>query len=186
MVDITVTQSETSCGAGNNNNCSHAQPFSLGSDRFIAFRSLKVIRRKLSYSYLLTSLYQSLHTICRAHSSYVTVISLGGQAHVTQLWLTQVLEYYHSTDDVFRFEFLNGIIFTGVKSGEVLDISPGAKEMLVSLGNSWVETVDADDEEKTPPPGPYLVAGRHLLEIYRLYDDIQGAFMNGLVTLPHL
>lgn len=88
-------------------------------------------------------------------------------------------------DDVFRDEFLGGVIFTGVASGASLDISPAANQLLASLGTSWIESFDMDDEDDIPPPGPYFTAGHHLLAIFRVYDDVQGAFMIGLIPTAH-
>ena len=95
----------------------------------------------------------------------------------------QVLEAYRSADDVFRDEFLNVVIFTGVTNR---DISQAAHKLLKSLGNSWVDTVDTDGADDIPPPGPYVTAGQHLLEVFRLYNDVQGAFMHGLIPASHL
>ena len=114
------------------------------------------------------------------------MIPLGCYGHVTEIWLRQTLENYRSNDDVFRDDFLKGVIFSGVTRGSSLDISPEANELLESLGTSWIEILDVNDGEDTPLPGPYVTAGHHLLEIFRLYDDLQGAFMNGFISTPYL
>ena len=95
-----------------------------------------------------------------------------------------MLAEYRSIDDVFHNEFLSGIMFTEAAKGKSLDISPGAHKLLKSLGTAWIEVVetpDADVTGATPLPGPYLTHGGHLLEIFRLYDDVQGAFITSLV-----
>lgn len=88
-------------------------------------------------------------------------------------------------DDVFRDNFLNGVIFIGVPSGTSPDISPAAYKLLESLGSRCVEPFDTDGADETPPPGPYVTAEQYLLEIFRIYDDVQGAFMNGIIPKPH-
>lgn len=113
------------------------------------------------------------------------MIPLDRNSHITEIWLRQVLETYRSKDDVFRDDFLSGVIFTGVTSGTSLDISPAANKLLKSLGNNWVDTLDIDGADDIPPPGPYVTARQHLLEVFRLYDDVQGAFMNVLTPTPH-
>ena len=113
------------------------------------------------------------------------MIPLGCHDHVTELWLRQTIENYRTNDDVFRDDFLKGVIFSGVTNGSSLEISPAAKELLESLGNSWIEILDVNDGDDTPSPGPYVTAGHHLLEIFRLYDDLQGAFMNGFISTPY-
>ena len=94
------------------------------------------------------------------------------------------LELYRSTDDVFRDEFLNGVFFT-VADGRYPYKSPAAHQLLESLGTKWAEILDTGDEDDFPPPGPYVAARQHLLEVFKLNDDLQGAFINGLVPMPH-
>ena len=113
------------------------------------------------------------------------MIHSGHNKCITDIWLAQTLETYRTADDVFRDDFLSGVIFTGLTDGTCVDISPAAHQLLESLGNSWIETLDTNDIDKTPPPGPYVTAGQHLLEVFRLYDDVQGAFMNGLIPARH-
>ena len=149
----------------------------------MAFRPEKVMKLELSCSNSLTSLHQSFHTSYRGPSSYATVIPLGCHDHVTETWLSQTIENYRSNDDVFRNDFLKGVIFSG--SGSSLDISPAANELLESLGTSWIEILDVKDGDDTPLPGSYVTAGHNLLEIFRLYDDLQGAFMNGFISTPY-
>ena len=114
------------------------------------------------------------------------MIHSGHNDHIIDIWLARILEFYRATDDVFRDDFLSGVIFTGMMSGKCVDVSPAANQLLESLGNSWIETLDTDNIDEIPPPAPYVTAGRHLLEIFRLYDDNQGAFMNGLVPARDL
>lgn len=51
---IAPTRSEKRSGAAENMDRSHTPPFSIGSDRFIALQTPKVINRKSSCSILLT------------------------------------------------------------------------------------------------------------------------------------
>lgn len=84
-------------------------------------------------------------------------------------------------DDVFHADFLSGVIFTGKTNGKDVEISLGAKTLLESLGTRWTEVVDTDTADEIPLPGPYITAGQYLLLICRLYDDVSGAFMTGLI-----
>ena len=182
---VTAIQSERGFAAVKDNDCSHTPPFTIGSDRFIAFRPEKVMKYKLSCSNPLTQLHQSFDIRYRGPPSYATVIPLGCHGHVTETWLRQTIENYRSKDDVFRNDFLEGVVFSGVTSGSSLEISPAANELLESLGTGWVEILDVNDGDDIPLPGPYVTAGNHLLEIFRLYDDLQGAFMNGFISTPY-
>ena len=113
------------------------------------------------------------------------MIPLGYHGHVAELWLRQTIEDYRSNDDVFRDDFLEGVIFSGVTSGSSLDIAPAANELLESLGTSWIEILDVNDGDDTPSPGPYVTDRHDLLEIFRLYDDLQGAFTNGSISTAY-
>ena len=113
------------------------------------------------------------------------MLPLDCNGHVTEIWLRKALETYRRTDDVFCDDFLSGVIFTGVAGGTSPEISPAANELLESLGMSWSDILHPDDEDETPPPGPYVAVGQQLLEIFRLYEDVQGAFMNGLISTSH-
>ena len=77
------------------------------------------------------------------------------------------------------------MMFTEATKGKGLDIASGGHKLLKSLGTTWIEVVETPDAEATgatPLPGPYLPHGGHLLQIFRLYDDVQGAFIIILVT----
>ena len=182
---VPATPSKKGFGIVENNACSHTSPFFIGNDRFIALQPSKVINCKLTYSNQLTILYQSLYTSYHGPPCYATVIPLGPNNHVTETWLRQALESYRSTDDVFRDDFLAGVIFTAVTGRKSVTISPAAKNLLESLGTCWVQMLDTDGKDDTPPPGPYVAAGQQLSEVFRLYDDVQGAFMNGIISKPH-
>ena len=78
------------------------------------------------------------------------------------------------------------VIFTGGMRGASLDVCPAAHELLESLGTRWIEELDADGACDIPPPGPYVAAERRLLEVFRLHDDVQGAFMQSLVPTSRL
>ena len=130
-------------------------------------------------------LYQSFNTCYRGPPSYATVIHCDQDNPITDTWLRQTIESYSAADDVFRYDFLKVVIFIGVKVGARVDISPAACQLLDELGNRWHRTFEMDVIDEAPPPGPYLAAGQSLLEIFRLYDDVQGAFINGLIPTSH-
>ncbi|KAL9631985.1 MAG: hypothetical protein Q9164_005592 [Protoblastenia rupestris] len=148
-------------------------PFSIGSHRYMALPPSK-----------------SFHTNYQGPPSYATVIFLDQRTHkVTETWLRKTLAAYRSTDDVFQDDFLSGVIFTRVKSppsSPSLDISPSAYKLLESLGTKWLETIDNGFADDLPSAGPYFVARHKLREIVRLYDDVQGAFIQSLIPLPQL
>ncbi|KAL8713801.1 MAG: hypothetical protein Q9225_006711 [Loekoesia sp. 1 TL-2023] len=111
--------------------------------------------------------------------SLATVIDVGNENWITEDWIRQKLENYRSADDVFCDEFLDGVILIGGTT--LLTISRDASHYLKSLGTTWVEISDLHAAAPTPGPGPYLASGGQLLEVHRLYDDTQGAFIAGIV-----
>lgn len=181
---VAVTQREKGSGVVECDDGNRIPPFFIGCDRFIALRPSKVINRLLGRSHLLTIWYQPICTSYRGPPSYVTVIAVDSNNQITESWLRRTLEIHRLSDDVFRDDFLSGVIFTGVASEASLKVSPAATKLLKSLGNSWVQTFDTHDQDDAPPPGPYVTDKNNLLEVFRLYDDIQGAFMNGLIWKP--
>ena len=77
------------------------------------------------------------------------------------------------------------MIFSDHVAGTSSNISPGATNHLVSLGTGPIELID-HNKIASPPPGPYLIVGRQLWEIYELHDDHQGAFMTSIVSHAEL
>ena len=94
-------------------------------------------------------------------------------------FIEKELARYRSVDDVFRGEFLGGVIFTNVDAG--FEVTPEATELLKSLGTTWVEVLNNGNTKDTPAPGPYITYEGQLLEVFRLYDDTQGAFVTSVV-----
>ena len=129
----------------------------------------------------LTSLFQPLCTQYRGARSYATVIALDGHTTVTSMWLCRELDRYRSADDVFCDAFLTGVILTGASDPCGITISPDAWQLLGSLGTTWAEVLRFVDTGHFPKPGPYVASDGVLLEIFRLYDDTQGAFMSSVV-----
>jgi hypothetical protein len=109
----------------------------------------------------------------------LTVISLGDEIElVEEKWLERTIIRYKEVDDVFREEFLNGVLFTSRKT---IEITAGAKELLGTKGTSWIEMLNVTTGTSCPKPGPYYISGRQLFEIWELQDDSHGAFLNSLV-----
>ncbi|KAL8963647.1 MAG: hypothetical protein Q9193_000116 [Seirophora villosa] len=109
-------------------------------------------------------------------SQYFTVINIESKTYVTEEWLRKKLTSYRSDDDVFCDEFLTGVLFTGTPAEESrIIISPEARHYMKSIGTIY------KIDPAAPSPGPYLVSAGQLLEIYRLYDDTQGAFVTSIL-----
>ena len=113
----------------------------------------------------------------------MTVIPLNDTCiSVQEDWLKELVTKYLEKDDIFHTEFLSTVVFTGPST---IEITAGANKFLHSLGTTRIELIDATKSTAVPPPGPYFASGQGLLEIWRLYDDSQGAFLTPLVPGPN-
>lgn len=152
--------------------------FSVGNTRYVAWKPPYVRVPFPFQNNLLTRVEQPYHIKNHGPRSLVTVLHAECESWITKSWIQQKLQSYRSADDVFRDEFLNGVIFTG--GTESLQVSPEASDHLASLGTVWTE-IENDETVDRPSPGPYLASERQLWEARRLYDDMQGAFMTGII-----
>ncbi|KAI9767312.1 MAG: hypothetical protein M1840_005721 [Geoglossum simile] len=92
------------------------------------------------------------------------------------LWLLSFpAQRKKQVDDVFDAAFLNGIIFTGSKEPEGL-VAAQLGELLDLWGTAWSKHM-VEDSPKQPSPGLYVWKNNALWNVYRMYDDLNGAFM---------
>lgn len=129
-------------------------------------------------------LLQPLSTGYEGQPSLATVVCLGHQRCVTKRWLEQLINEYHSKDDVFQQEFLSGVIFTCAAKDDI-EITPDADGLLKSLGTRWTDIRDVGSGDTIPPAGPYVAYRQRLLEVWKLYADVQGAFMASIMRGPN-
>lgn len=130
-------------------------------------------------------MYQYMSTASSDATLFVTVLCLTDGPRVTKAWLKDYIDRYRSNDDVFCEAFLGVIAFTGIETKEDLEITPDAQKHLDALGTKWIDVFSTKNLNVIPPPGPYLISGRHLLEVRRLYDDTHHAFMASLINGPN-
>ncbi|OCL12401.1 amidase signature enzyme [Glonium stellatum] len=97
--------------------------------------------------------------------------------HITKEWLQNSVNNYVSKDDVFRKEFLAGIIFVGAGEEEV-QITEDGKELLDRFGMRFSVYLNTASERLMP--GPCVVLNHKALEVSRLYPDENGAFLAAL------
>lgn len=108
------------------------------------------------------------------------MIALDDRTIITGDWLCQELRSIRSTD-VFCDEFLHGVIFVGGEDNAEIQIAPDAHQLLDGMGTSWIETLTGVNEGGQLKQGSYLALQQELLEIFRLYDDVQNAFMSSVI-----
>ncbi|KAL8713070.1 MAG: hypothetical protein Q9220_002930 [cf. Caloplaca sp. 1 TL-2023] len=109
-----------------------------------------------------------------AFDGLFTIIDVEESKCITEKWLRQTVELYRSADDVFCDDFLHGVIFA--HDTWEARVSPDGIEYLKSLGTSWVRFMKA-----SAALGPYYKSRGRTCDVYRLYDDTQGAFFAGLL-----
>ena len=109
-------------------------------------------------------------------ASYVTIISV--PKVVSEAWLANILKAYRA-DDVFHDQFLRGLVL--VSTTPSIIITDEAHSLLRIYGNEWIEIWNSYSTERLPAEGPYWTNRTQLFQIFRLYDDAQGAFVSGIV-----
>ncbi|KAK4696739.1 hypothetical protein P7C71_g1241, partial [Lecanoromycetidae sp. Uapishka_2] len=88
-------------------------------------------------------------------------------------WLHEYVDSRLEDDDVLRLEFLSGIVFVGPAIEE--NTSPEVDSLLQRWGTTWTKYVLADSNSYQG--GPHLTVGKALWRVFRLYDDVQNAFL---------
>lgn len=100
------------------------------------------------------------------------------------------LDKLEDQDDVSHAQFRKHLLFCGRSHGNI-QLGKDLREYLnkerirywiVELVPSLREPAGGNKGFVTSPiqGGPYLLANRRLCAIYRLYDDVHGAFLQGL------
>jgi hypothetical protein len=92
--------------------------------------------------------------------------------------LREKIVNYTNGDDVFRPEFLKGIILYGAERSQI-NLQIESRE-LDELGNTWIQFQPASEKEVPLPPGPYRVQNGALFEVWRLYSDNKLAFLQSV------
>lgn len=109
--------------------------------------------------------------------SLVTVFSVAQcpKSKITESWMQESVQKYKSTDDVFHEAFLSGVIFHG--ASEDVEIADNAQDFLSKLGTQWIQYMPPTSPAQNLLPGPYVLVGNRLRDVWRLFDDTNGAFM---------
>ncbi|KAI9834946.1 MAG: hypothetical protein M1819_002669 [Sarea resinae] len=116
------------------------------------------------------------------NASLVTVISCPARSALDSAWLRTYINRQKQFDDVFDAAFLNGIVFTGSKEPESL-VAAELKELLDLWGTTWSKHM-VEDSPTQPSPGLYVWKNNSLWNTYRMYDDLNGAFMASTRCCP--
>lgn len=106
----------------------------------------------------------------------MTVVPLLNSQKPEERYLQALFTEWAATNDVFRPEFLNGVVFVST-----IDQEAHSYQMPNTLRQTWgtdfCVTLSMNVPERGPPTGPHLLEDGKLFTVYRLYDDINRAFM---------
>lgn len=94
---------------------------------------------------------------------------------VTADWVRVSVEKYETDDNVFDKAFLVTVIFYGAKKDDV-ELTDESREYLGKLGNEQVLFVSSPELL----PGPYVLVGHELRDVWKIVDDSSG---NRMATL---
>ncbi|KAL4939101.1 amidase signature domain-containing protein [Aspergillus oleicola] len=94
-------------------------------------------------------------------------------------WIRDQVDSYMKHDDVFHESFLAGVIFSSAEVEELV-VSDESRAYLAERGNQFIVYDNANQNKDTLPPGPYVIIGERLRNVWRLFEDPQGAFMTTL------
>ncbi|KAF5686958.1 amidase signature domain-containing protein [Fusarium circinatum] len=107
----------------------------------------------------------------------VTAITSPGASPLTRDWLEAYLDKLDRCDVYDTKTFIKGLIITSSVCRQTISVE--CRDFLQQLGNEWVE-MRVEDSKDSLAPGPYLYLDGSLKCIFRLYDDVQRAFMCGI------
>ncbi|RAL00203.1 amidase signature enzyme [Aspergillus ibericus CBS 121593] len=112
-------------------------------------------------------------------STFVTVfhISHEGPFTITIDWLAAIISECQAKDDVFHVSFLQGIILVGLDDA-LITMADGVHDYMQKVGIEWIQSIPEGDEDIHP--GPYFLTNGLLQEVWRLYPDTNGAFLEAV------
>lgn len=112
----------------------------------------------------------------RDKTSFATVIEVKPDQTVNIRFLEKKVSQFIDSDDVFRSEFLTGIILQGSNDSYVnIDIKP------TELFDKWAtEWIHVRQYASWISQGPYAVQDGEIFQIWRLYDDEKSAFLQSV------
>ena len=98
---------------------------------------------------------------------------------ITPAWIdSQVTEYL--ADDVFRLEFLRGVILTTAADDQI-EISESTRKCLRSKGTNWIQAIPQKLAAAAfLRDGPGVVMNGYFHEVWRVYSDTNGTLLTAL------
>ncbi|KAF9630230.1 hypothetical protein BFW01_g411 [Lasiodiplodia theobromae] len=113
-------------------------------------------------------------------TSLATVVSIGAETDIDADFVKKNVEDFTTKDDVFREEFLEGIIIHGLNDSSVT--IKVEKSELHEWNTEWIKGQFPGDQEGILRPGPYLIMSGVPYEVFRIMDDENKAFIQSTLT----
>ena len=116
--------------------------------------------------------------------SALTVVLAPPSESFGRNWLEDQIHEWLRSDDVFRPEYLTGMIIVDTEKRPHDEFLEGKKHMQRTWSTEWSEVVAEDPNVPNLSPGPYVSWKGQLCKAFRLYDDPNQAFM--VATKPNI
>ena len=113
--------------------------------------------------------------------SLVTLLKWPRHQEPSVEWMNKRIETWLKSDDVFRREFLDGIVLIAEESRNLSSVTESLRNVWKA---SWILFLDSRSLPRDFPAGPHLVLDRKLYRVFRVYDDVGNAFK--LATAPRI
>ena len=97
---------------------------------------------------------------------------------MTGAWLQEILNSFLASDDVFRLNFFQAVVFLSPRPDEV-NIHEDAKELLLGYSTVYYEFYPSSVGIEQ---GVFLLSEGTLASVYRLYNDTHRAFLHSMVA----
>lgn len=108
------------------------------------------------------------------------MVSIGAETDIDADFVKKNVEDFTTKDDVFREEFLEGIIIHGLNDSSVT--IKVEKSELHEWNTEWIKGQFPGDQEGILRPGPYLIMSGVPYEVFRIMDDENKAFIQSTLT----
>ncbi|KAM5506468.1 hypothetical protein McanMca71_002662 [Microsporum canis] len=107
---------------------------------------------------------------------FLALPELNATERPSPTWLQDQIQTWLRIDDVFKPEFLTGMIFVTENNSSQSDLSASIGSLPKEWKPDWWITFKQETNSKLRA-GPHMVSQGKLFSVYRVHDDVNGAFM---------
>ncbi|KAI9742011.1 MAG: hypothetical protein M1834_000400 [Cirrosporium novae-zelandiae] len=148
------------------------------ASKFFTFNGIKYF----SEDRIVSTLGVDAYPLSLGESVPLTVITTNGTT-LTADFLESIIQAYRNEDDVWSPAFLKSVYIQYSGSGSNVSLGPEATAIFNRYGVHLTISSRSNPNATLVPNGPYILSSTgNIHQVYRLYEDIQGAFIYG--TIP--